>query len=188
MGQNNTQNLGDPKDSSVRDGAWKPNVSLLPQFVTLVPIRLRTIFFFWGYFLKDPPKRAFKTSIEITSRGYFYFSRLFFCLVRLFLKNSLKWFLGWWKNDKETSHKGIWWSECPRSAPGIKSEILIQGAECPRDRRDMWRDRWDMSLGQTGHTPGGVPPKFFMLIVSFLSPFSLVKTLGASRWSLVGKL
>ena len=39
-------------------------------------------------------------------------------------------------------------------------EIHIQGAECPRDRWDRWRDRWDMPTGQTGHKPGGVPPKF----------------------------
>ena len=32
------------------------------------------------------------------------------------------------------------------------------------------RDRWDVSPGQTGRTPGGVPPKFFMFIGFFLSP------------------
>ena len=37
------------------------------------------------------------------------------------------------------------------------------------DRRDIWRDRWDMSMGQTGHTPGGVPPKLFMFIGSFVT-------------------
>ena len=37
----------------------------------------------------------------------------------------------------------------------IYVEIHIQEAECPRDR---WRDRWDMSTGQMGHKPGGVPP------------------------------
>ena len=39
-------------------------------------------------------------------------------------------------------------------------EIHIQEAECPRDR-------WDMSRGQTGHKPGGVPPKFCMFIGFF---------------------
>ena len=87
------------------------------------------------------------------------------------------------KTDKEKSHikKGIWWWECPGAsrgkiwdAPGtpgtfglIYVEIHIQGAECPRDRRDRRRDRWDMSTGQTGHThthTGAVPPKFFMFI------------------------
>ena len=31
-------------------------------------------------------------------------------------------------------------------------------------------DRWDISMGQTGHTPRGVRPKFFMFIGFFLSP------------------
>ena len=53
------------------------------------------------------------------------------------------------KTDKENSHQGIWWSECPgrvqgiiRDVPGttgtfgpVYLEIQIQGAECPRDRR-----------------------------------------------------
>ena len=39
---------------------------------------------------KDPPKRPFRTSTKITSRGYFYFLRLFFCLTRLFLKITSK--------------------------------------------------------------------------------------------------
>ena len=42
----------------------------------------------------------------------------------------------------------------------------IQGAECPWDRRDIWRDRWDMSMGQTGHTTGGVPPNSLCLLIS----------------------
>ena len=40
-----------------------------------------------------------------------------------------------------------------------------------RDRRDISWDRWDVSPGQTGCTPGGVPPKFFMFIGFFLSQF-----------------
>ena len=36
------------------------------------------LFFFSEVIFKDPPKICFKTSIKITSRGYFYFSRLFF--------------------------------------------------------------------------------------------------------------
>ena len=54
--------------------------------------------------------------------------------------------------------------------PGRLGRFQTQGAECPRDRRDIWRDRWDMSMGQTGHTPGGVPPKFCMFIVFFCPP------------------
>ena len=38
-----------------------------------------------------------------------------------------------------------------------------------RDRRD----RWDVSPGQTGRTPGGVPPKFFMFI-GFSFPIELL--------------
>ena len=52
----------------------------------------KIIFYFSEVIFKDPPKISFKTSIKITSRGYFlYFSRLFF-LPRevIFLKNSLK--------------------------------------------------------------------------------------------------
>ena len=37
------------------------------------------------------------------------------------------------KTDKEKSHKGIWWSECPGSVPGINSGR-------PRDTRDVWAD------------------------------------------------
>ena len=78
------------------------------------------------------------------------------------------------KTEKEKLHKGIWRWECPGSVPGINSgrprdtrdvwagfyvEIQIQWPECPRDRlgrmsADRWRDRWDMSTGQTGHKPG----------------------------------
>ena len=32
-----------------------------------------------------------------------------------------------------------------------------------------------MSPGQTGRTPGGVPPKFFMFIGFFLSPLKLLQ-------------
>ena len=46
-------------------------------------------------------------------------------------------------------------------------EIHTQGAECPRDRRDRSRDRWDMSTGQMGHKPGGVPPNSLCLLVFF---------------------
>ena len=49
----------------------------------------------------------------------------------------------------------------------IYVEINTKGTECPRDRRDISRDRWDVSPGQTGRTPGGVPAKFFMFIVFF---------------------
>ena len=41
---------------------------------------------------------------------------------------------------------------------------ILKGQNVPRDRRDISRDRWDVSPGQTGRTPGGVPPKFFMFI------------------------
>ena len=34
----------------------------------------------------------------------------------------------------------------------IYVEIQVQGAEFPRERRDIWWDRWDMSMRQTGHT------------------------------------
>ena len=61
------------------------------------------------------------------------------------------------------NHIRIWWLECPGSVPSISSgrpripgmfrpiyvEILVQGAESPRDRRDIRWDRWDMSTGQT---------------------------------------
>ena len=61
---------------------------------------------FWGYFLpwklflfsevifKDPPKIAFKTSIKNNLARLFLFFEVIFCLARLFLKNSLKRFLG----------------------------------------------------------------------------------------------
>ena len=42
----------------------------------------------------------------------------------------------------------------------VQTVINTKGTECPRDRRDISRDRWDVSPGQTG----GVPPKFFMFI------------------------
>ena len=48
--------------------------------------------------------------------------------------------------------------------------INTKGTECPRDRRDISRDRWDVSPGHTGHTPGGVPPKFSMFIGFFFFP------------------
>ena len=58
------------------------------------------------------------------------------------------------KTDKEKSHKGIWWWECPRSVPGINSGR-------PRDTRDVWADlcgnshsRGRMSAGQTGQMTG----------------------------------
>ena len=37
------------------------------------------------------------------------------------------------KTDKEKSHKGIWWWECPGSVPGINSGR-------PRHTRDVWAD------------------------------------------------
>ena len=43
------------------------------------------------------------------------------------------------------------------------------------DRRDISRDRWDVSPGQTGRTPGGVPPKFFMFIGFFFFPIDTVR-------------
>ena len=55
-----------------------------------------------------------------------------------------------------------------------RSDILKE-TECPRDRRDISRDRWDVSPGQTGRTPGAVPPKFFMFIGFFLSPLLIRK-------------
>ena len=48
---------------------------------------------------------------------------------------------------------------------------ILKGQNVPRDRRDISRDRWDVSPGQTGRTPEGVPPKLFMFIGFFLSPF-----------------
>ena len=97
-----------------------------------------------------------------------------------------------WRRNKEKSHKGIWWSQCHRSVPRINSGRLrdtrdvwadlcgnsnSRGAECPRDRRDIWWDRWDMSMGQSGdthtHTPGGVPPKFFIFIGFFFPHHTL---------------
>ena len=61
----------------------------------------RKLFFFSEVIFKDPPKLCFKTSTKITSRGYFHFLRFFFCLPRLFLKNSLKRFLG---NRGQSAH------------------------------------------------------------------------------------
>ena len=85
------------------------------------------------------------------------------------------------KTDKEKSHKGIWRSDAPeasqgqtRDVPGtpgtfgmIYVYINTKGTECHRDRRDIPRDMCRMSPGQTGRTPGGVPPKFFMFIGFF---------------------
>ena len=58
------------------------------------------------------------------------------------------------QTDKEKSHKGIWWWECPGSVPGINSGR-------PRDTRDVWADlcgnshsRGRMSAGQTGQMTG----------------------------------
>ena len=82
-------------------------------------------------------------------------------------KKNIKEFGG--RNAPEASQRYI------RDIPGtpgtfwpILVEILVQGAECPRD----------MSMGQAGHThtPGGVPPKFFMFI-GFLSPAKLTNVL-----------
>ena len=64
-------------------------ISLVFQIKRTWP-EFATLRIFWGYFLpwklflfseaifKDTPKIPFKTSMKITSRGYFYFSRLFF--------------------------------------------------------------------------------------------------------------
>ena len=52
----------------------------------------------------------------------------------------------------------------------IYVEIHIQGAECPRDRRDRWRDRWDMSTGQTGHKTKGCPAKILYVCWFFFFP------------------
>ena len=68
------------------------------------------------------------------------------------------------KTDKENSQKGIGSRNAPeasqrliRDVPGtpgtfgpIYVENHIRGAECPRDRRDIWRNRSDMSMGETG--------------------------------------
>ena len=64
----------------------------------------------------------------------------------------------------------------------------IQGAECPRDRRDIRRDRWDVSTGQTGHTPADVPPKFFMFIGFLFPQHKNRKTFAATgvMWALWG--
>ena len=87
------------------------------------------------------------------------------------------------KTDKEKSHKGIWWWECPGSVPGINSGH-------PRDSRDVWTDlcgnshsRGRMSAGQTGqmteqmgHVHGtdgtqtrGCPDKILYVYCFFLS-------------------
>ena len=79
------------------------------------------------------------------------------------------------KTDKEKSHKGIWWWEIPRERPGDKfgtsqghpgrlGRFMWKFTFKGQNVRGRWRDRWDMSTGQTGHKPGGVPPKFFMFI------------------------
>ena len=76
-------------------------------------------------------------------------------------KNHIKEFGGW---------------ECPRSVPEINSgrpicvEIHIQGAECLRDRRDRWRDRWDMSTGQNGTQSRGCPAKILYVYWFFSFP------------------
>ena len=58
------------------------------------------------------------------------------------------------KTDKEKSHKGNWWWECPGSVLGINSGR-------PRHTRDVWADlcgnshsRGRMSAGQTGQMTG----------------------------------
>ena len=58
------------------------------------------------------------------------------------------------KTDKEKSHKGIWWWECPGSVPGMNSGR-------PRNTRDVWADlcgnsrsRGRMSAGRTGQMTG----------------------------------
>ena len=50
----------------------------------------QNLFLFSEVIFKDPPKICFKTSIKRTSRGYFYFSRLFFALRGYFLKIASK--------------------------------------------------------------------------------------------------
>ena len=91
------------------------------------------------------------------------------------------------KNRKKTNHIKEFGGRKPRKRPRDKVwtsqghlgrlgrfvEIQIQGAECPRERRETWWDRWDMSMGQTGHTPRGVPPTFFMFIGFFFPQLTL---------------
>ena len=100
--------------------------------------------------------------------------------------NSWRYSAGLWreKTDKETSHKDIWWSECPGSVPGINSGR-------PRDTWDVWADlcgnshsRGRMSAGQTGHVTGqmgqvhgtdgtqtrGCPAKILFVYWFFLFP------------------
>ena len=47
---------------------------------------------------------------------------------------------------------------------------MLKGQNVP-GQTDISRDRWDVSPGQTGRTPGGVPPKFYVFIGFFHSPF-----------------
>ena len=94
------------------------------------------------------------------------------------------------KNWKGKSHKGIWWLECPGSVPGINSGR-------PRDNpgrlgRLIWKSQFKgqnvhgtdgtyhgtdgtCPPGQTGFTPGGVPPKFFNFHCFFLSPINVLR-------------
>ena len=82
------------------------------------------------------------------------------------------------KTDKEMSHKGIWWSECPgkfgtsQGHPGRLGRFMwkftfkgqnVRGTDGTDDGTDGTcpQDRWD--------TNQGVPPKFLCLLVFFLS-------------------
>ena len=81
-------------------------------------------------------------------------------------------FFGERKTDKEKSHEGIWWSECPESVinlgrPRETRDVwahFMWKFEFKRDRRDIWRDRWDVFMGQMGH-------KILYVYWFFLSPF-----------------
>ena len=94
------------------------------------------------------------------------------------------------KTDKEKSQKGIWWSECPRSVPGMNSGR-------PRNTRDVWANlrgnshsRGRTSAGQTGQMTrqighvqgtdgtqnGGCPAKILYVYWFFLSLMLAVLT------------
>ena len=51
----------------------------------------------------------------------------------------------------------------------IMCKSILKGQNVP-GQKGISPDRWDVSPGQTGRKPGGVPPKFFMFI-GFFFPY-----------------
>ena len=106
------------------------------------PKNLLKLFFalkiiFYEVIFRDPPKILFKTSIKITSRSYFYFSRLFFTSRGYFLKNSLKRVFGYNASDinnYQARKRHIDINFLVRLLLGHPGNVPGTNRECPRDK------------------------------------------------------